>query len=498
MCLNNSYQTVCGVSVDHYRRAGSRAAIAWCVRVRAQVLRAIVADRCLPPHVDHPNFEAFFMPSVRVDCNMVHGGGFSSVVRPQFDRLVKHYAKRWVIANGVVIKDTNEVPNRFRFNQELVDRCFKDVDSIEHWLREDLGKLDWWEKVAHDPGLIAPSTPCTSTVVLPTPATPTTPVIQSRRRVATTPGQWKTPTQSPMRHKRTPSSVQMEALISGLETLGSDSDFSRTPLIPTPTRCHPGPPSTLFSDLASGSHGEDQMPGVACLAPEEATPVLGLDLWAPITAPIVGHGSLVAKDTTPVLNPCRWKPAPTTPVKGLSSRAMFPPTPTLSISSCKAPSTVPSTERSVWPLSWPPAPSTIAPSTAASLQNTKVGNGSTVGDAPPSVVSSASSPLSSTSSLLEKYFRESPKPPPAPTTVLTYGETDTPLALDVSADPGSGTENGSGDDKNGDKNRIRASEETDWYERTKESLKSTQRAWEMVVEADIEAQAVIFGIDGMV
>ncbi|KAK1957547.1 hypothetical protein LY78DRAFT_592136, partial [Colletotrichum sublineola] len=86
-----------------------------------------------------------FIPNLRVSCNMVHGDDFASVIGPQFDRLVTHFAKRWVITNGIVLEDS---ANGFRFNQELVERCFGNIDSIERWLRDDMGKLDWWEKVA--------------------------------------------------------------------------------------------------------------------------------------------------------------------------------------------------------------------------------------------------------------------------------------------------------------------------------------------------------------
>lgn len=140
-------QTVCGISIDYYRQAGPRAGVSWCVRVRAEILHAIVTNQCLPPHVNHPNFRGPFMSSVRVACNMVHGDDFTSVIGPHFDRLVKHFAKRWVVANGVVLEDKS-VADGFRFNQELVGRCFNDVGAIELWLRDEMGKLDWWEKVA--------------------------------------------------------------------------------------------------------------------------------------------------------------------------------------------------------------------------------------------------------------------------------------------------------------------------------------------------------------
>ncbi|KAI8152831.1 hypothetical protein K4K50_009086 [Colletotrichum sp. SAR 10_71] len=149
--MQNLRQFVCGVKVEWYRDQGRSRGVSWCVRSRAHILRAIVAAQCLPHHVDHPDFEGRFLPDVRIACNMTHGGDFARLIRPHFDRLVKHYAKKWVTANGpVVLKDTVVIngngTEEYRFNQELVDRCFNDVDAIERWLRFDLGKQDWWDK----------------------------------------------------------------------------------------------------------------------------------------------------------------------------------------------------------------------------------------------------------------------------------------------------------------------------------------------------------------
>ncbi|KAI8156600.1 hypothetical protein KHU50_009805 [Colletotrichum sp. SAR 10_65] len=151
MCLGNSDQFVCGVKVEWYRDQGRSRGVSWCVRSRAHILHAIVAAQCLPHHIDHPDFEGRFLPNVRITCNITHGGDFARLIRPHFDRLVKHYAKKWVTANGpVVLKDTVVIngnsTEEYQFNQELVDRCFNDVDAIERWLRVDLGKQDWWDK----------------------------------------------------------------------------------------------------------------------------------------------------------------------------------------------------------------------------------------------------------------------------------------------------------------------------------------------------------------
>ncbi|KAK1566398.1 uncharacterized protein LY79DRAFT_663755 [Colletotrichum navitas] len=172
-----SEQTVCGISIDYYRQAGPRAGVSWCVRVRAEILCAIGANQCLPPYVNHLNFQGRFMPNVRVACNIIHGDDFASVIGPQFDRLVKHYAKRWVVVNGIVLEDRS-VANGFWFNQELVERCFNSVGAIERWLRDDMGKLDWWEKVARVSGLETlgfPSDPGLSQ----TPSTSTRPAVVS-------------------------------------------------------------------------------------------------------------------------------------------------------------------------------------------------------------------------------------------------------------------------------------------------------------------------------
>ncbi|TQN64869.1 hypothetical protein CSHISOI_10548 [Colletotrichum shisoi] len=492
MYPNNSYQTVCGVSIDYYRQAGPRSGVSWCVRVRAEILRAIVANQCLPPHVNHPNFEARFMPCVQIACNMVYGDDFASVVRPHFDRLVKHYARRWVVANGIVLEDKS-VANGFRFNQELVARCFGHVDTIERWLHQDIGKLDGWEKVARDPGLIPPpptpyhpstavATPNRPTPATPTtPTMPTTPVAQSRRRrggtstsstsmsTATATAKWRRPPQTPTHHKRGPDAAEMDRLVSSLEALRSPSDPGVSQPSSTPTRCPPGPPSGLLSDPASGSVGENrgQMP-----------------------AAVVSHLSVLVEDAIPVLGPELWAPMPKAAVPDLErSWVMFPPSPAPSHASAKAPSSVlPSAKQAVFLSSsslWPPSPSSIASSSRVP---------STVGAAPSTLVSVAAPPLPRPSSL-RRQFQGSHRPPPPPTTILTEGAiAEAPSVVEAPAQDlthddyagnGDGCDGGNGVDGGDDTTGIDNAMALE--DRVRESLESMRLAWRYVVE--IEAAA---------
>ncbi|GJD05483.1 hypothetical protein ColKHC_14308 [Colletotrichum higginsianum] len=345
--------TVCGVSIDYYRQAGPRSGVSWCVRVRAEILRAIVANQCLPPHVNHPNFEARFMPCVQIACNMVHGDDFASVVRPHFDRLVKHYARRWVVANGIVLEDKS-VADGFRFNQELVARCFGHVDTIERWLRQDMGKLDWWEKVAR------------------------------------------------------------------------------------------GPPSGLLSDPASGSVGENrgQMP-----------------------AAVVSHSSVPVEDAIPVLGPELWAPMPKAAVPDLEpSWVMFPPSPAPSHASAKAPSTV--------------------------------------GAAPSTLVSVAAPPLPRPSSLRRRFQGSHRPPPPPTTILTEGAIAEAPSVVEAPAQDlthddyagnGDGCDGGNGVDGGDDTTGIDNAMALE--DHVRESLESMRLAWRYVVEIEAAAQLVMFDLD---
>ncbi|KAF4829518.1 hypothetical protein CGCSCA4_v014572 [Colletotrichum siamense] len=529
MCLGNSDQFVCGVRVEWYRDQGRSRGVSWCVRSRAYILHAIVAAQCLPHHVDHPDFEERFLPDVRIACNMTHGGDFARLIRPHFDRLVKHYAKKWVTANGpVVLKDTVVIngngTEEYRFNQELVDRCFNDVDAIERWLRVDLGKQDWWDK---DPGATShPSTPVappnhrTPT----TPATPTTPVTQSRRRSgtasSTSTGRSRRPPQTPTHPKRGPSAADMDRLASSVKalTFPSDSGAGQTPS--TPTRSPPGPPlSGLFSAPASGLAGERRGP-----MPAAASPV-------------------PAKDGTPGLGPALWGPTPTAGVPNLEpSPVMFPPTPARSLASARAPSTAPpSSEGWAFPSSssssspaprGPPAPSTIAttrsrsaaPSTFVSSvappsfvpssfspsaaqrhpppPTTILTDGTrSVAGAAPSTLVSSIAPLPSIHSSLPRRFRESVRPPPPPTTILTDGATDALSVLEAPVVEHAHYGNGHGDGGSGGHGGYGMGVENGvetWEDRIRESFEATHLAWRYVVEVETAAKALMFGIDGTV
>ncbi|KAL3303789.1 hypothetical protein RB213_001162 [Colletotrichum asianum] len=508
MCLGNSDQFVCGVKVEWYRDQGRSRGVSWCVRSRAHILRAIVAAQCLPHHVDHPDFEGRFLPDVRIACNMTHGGDFARLIRPQFDRLVRHYAKKWVTANGpVVLKDTVTinaiVTEEYRFNQGLVDRCFNDVDAIERWLRVDLGKQDWWDKgeprcqftPIHAGGNSEPSH-----------ASDANNTCDADNSSLAEP--------APFGHR-------LVHIHGPIEKAAANANAPQE-------RSPPGPPLLgLFSAPASGLVGEKRGP-----MPAAASPV-------------------PAKDGTPGLGPALWRPIPTAGVPNLEpSPVMFPPTPARSLASARAPSTAPpSSEGWAFPSSsssspgprGPPAPSTIATSrsrsAAPSTFDSSVappsfvpssfspsfvppsfspspaqrhppppttiltdGTRSVTGAAPSTLVSSIA-PLPSVHSSLPRRFRESVRPPPPPTTILTDGATDAPSVFEAPAVEHAHYGDGNGDGGSGGHGGYGMGVENGaqtWEDRIRESFEATHLAWRYVVEVEAAAKALMFGIDGIV
>ncbi|KAF4417916.1 hypothetical protein CFRS1_v015882 [Colletotrichum fructicola] len=262
-------------------------------------------------------------------CNMTHGGDFARVIRPEFDRrLVRHYAKTWVTTDAygpVVFTDkivvNEDIGKEYRFNRELVETCFNDVDAVERWLRVEMGKQDcfrpWYHAVhAGHYSEASRANDADDTYDADTePAPCGYRLIHAHGPIAKAAADAKAPQEKP----ECPS------------------------------------PSGLFSDPASGLAGGTRMGQ----APAAASPV-------------------PAKDGIPALGPALW--GPTTPLAAAPSPGMFPPTPVRSLASTRAPSiTPPSSARWVFAsLSpgprHPPPPTTIltdgtrsvAPSTSAS------------------------------------------------------------------------------------------------------------------------------------
>ncbi|GJC86310.1 hypothetical protein ColLi_09148 [Colletotrichum liriopes] len=75
---------------------------------------------------------------------MEFGDDFARVVHGRFRRLVRHYARKWILVNRVVLK--GPAPGQYHFNESVTSTCFGSVDIIEGWLRLELRKLNPWEK----------------------------------------------------------------------------------------------------------------------------------------------------------------------------------------------------------------------------------------------------------------------------------------------------------------------------------------------------------------
>lgn len=74
---------------------------------------------------------------------MDHGAVFASVVHPNFDKLVTHYARRWVLKNGLCKSDNSNDGTLF-WDPEIVRTWFETAQDVELWLRK-MGKKSWWE-----------------------------------------------------------------------------------------------------------------------------------------------------------------------------------------------------------------------------------------------------------------------------------------------------------------------------------------------------------------
>ncbi|KAK1749448.1 hypothetical protein QBC47DRAFT_151783 [Echria macrotheca] len=146
MCFNNSAQVVCGTPLSYYRENPKRA-IRYCVRTLATVVFELVKQNKGPHSVSSAEFTNRFLPDLRVRCRMAHGADFAAVVQASFEKLVDHYARKWLVQNRVcVVEDYGSVS----WNQSITS-LFDTVDDVEAWLRS-LGKEDWWVRENADPG----------------------------------------------------------------------------------------------------------------------------------------------------------------------------------------------------------------------------------------------------------------------------------------------------------------------------------------------------------
>lgn len=138
--MHPSDQSVCRTPVQYYRD-NPKASFRWCLSTYALILYYLVGGNHLPSAVDDQDFRHKFIPFIRKICNMDQGDWFASVVHPSFDKLVTHYARRWVLKNGLC---KSREMDTFFWDPETVGLWFGTVQDVELWLRK-MGKKSWWE-----------------------------------------------------------------------------------------------------------------------------------------------------------------------------------------------------------------------------------------------------------------------------------------------------------------------------------------------------------------
>ncbi|KAK1843548.1 hypothetical protein CCHR01_13811, partial [Colletotrichum chrysophilum] len=114
----------------------------WCVRTRATILFALYADRILPSDTNR-----LPIPRLRAECNILQHDPAWAFVLPYFDKLVQHHATKWVKepGNGALVSWC-AVSRCYRWDeQQTAEWAHGGVDAVEAWMRQALGKTDWWQ-----------------------------------------------------------------------------------------------------------------------------------------------------------------------------------------------------------------------------------------------------------------------------------------------------------------------------------------------------------------
>lgn len=143
LILTNLAQKLCGTELAFYlskpkRQRGFR----WCLRTRATILAALHADRILPSDTAR-----LPIPRLRAACHILADDPAWAFVLPYFDKLVQHYAAKWVrdAANGELVKWC-AAAGCYRWDErQTAGWAEGGVDAVEAWMRQVLGKTDWWE-----------------------------------------------------------------------------------------------------------------------------------------------------------------------------------------------------------------------------------------------------------------------------------------------------------------------------------------------------------------
>ncbi|KAI8305202.1 hypothetical protein K4K59_012307 [Colletotrichum sp. SAR11_240] len=150
MCLTNNSIKLCGTLLSFYEsKPKKQRGFRWCVRTRATILFTLYADRILLSDTDR-----LPIPRLRAECNILQHDPAWAFVLPYFDKLVQHYATKWVKepCNGALVSWC-AVSGCYRWDEhQTAGWPHGGVDAVEAWMRQTLGKTDWWQ--GEQPGLV--------------------------------------------------------------------------------------------------------------------------------------------------------------------------------------------------------------------------------------------------------------------------------------------------------------------------------------------------------
>ncbi|KAJ4996590.1 hypothetical protein K4K48_008306 [Colletotrichum sp. SAR 10_66] len=143
MCLTNNSIKICGTLLSFYEsKPKKQRGFRWCVRTRATILFTLYAERILPSDTDR-----LPIPRLRAECNILQHDPAWAFVLPYFDKLVQHYATKWVKepCNGALVSWC-AVSGCYRWDeQQTAGLPHGGVDAVEAWMRQTLGKTHWWQ-----------------------------------------------------------------------------------------------------------------------------------------------------------------------------------------------------------------------------------------------------------------------------------------------------------------------------------------------------------------
>ncbi|KAJ0160072.1 hypothetical protein CTA2_8607 [Colletotrichum tanaceti] len=151
MCLTNNSTKLCGTLLSFYEsKPKKQRGFRWCVRTRATILFALYTDRILPSDTNR-----LPITRLRAECNILADDPAWAFVLPYFDKLVQHYATKWVKepSNGALVSWSAVSVSGCQWDErQTAGWAAGGVDAVEAWMRQTLGKTDWWQ--GEQPGLV--------------------------------------------------------------------------------------------------------------------------------------------------------------------------------------------------------------------------------------------------------------------------------------------------------------------------------------------------------